>query len=148
MTTTESGTKPSAKGSAAGKNGKNAKGGSKKKLIIVAVLAWAVRRTDPRAPESTAVITFGVVLMVTTPVYSWYALLLLALIAMTGRIAWLPMVAGAALNMVGATLVPHHVVAMHTVCYASATVVTLILLRILPAPATAAPTAAQPSAAT
>ena len=102
-------------------------------FIIVATLIWAVRRSDPRAPEMTAVATFGVVLMVTTPVYSWYALILLGLIAMTGWVAWLPMVFGAGISMVGANLVPN-AVTLHLICYSCATFLTLILLRAVPAP--------------
>ena len=102
-------------------------------FIIVATLIWAVRRSDPRAPEMTAVATFGVVLMVTTPVYSWYALILLGLIAMTGWVAWLPMVFGAGISMVGANLVPN-AVTLHLICYSCATFLTLLLLRSIPAP--------------
>ena len=102
-------------------------------FVIVATLIWAVRRSDPRAPEMTAVATFGVVLMVTTPVYSWYALILLALVAMTGWVAWLPMVVGAGISMVGADLVPN-AVTLHLICYSCATFLTLILLRSLPTP--------------
>ena len=102
-------------------------------FIIVATLIWAVRRSDPRAPEMTAVATFGVVLMVTTPVYSWYSLMLLALIAMTGWVAWLPMVVGAAISMVAVNLVSD-AVTLHLICYTCATVLTLIALRFFPAP--------------
>ena len=102
-------------------------------LIIVATLVWAVRRSDPRAPEMTAVATFGVVLMVTTPVYSWYALMLLALVAMTGWVAWLPLVVGAGISMTGVDLVSN-AVTLHLICYTCATVLTLVLLRFVPAP--------------
>jgi Glycosyltransferase family 87 len=96
-------------------------------ILIVATILWAVRRSDPRAPENTAVIVFGVVLMVTTPVYSWYALMLLALVALSGRVEWLPMVLGAGLSMVGALLVTDGV-QMHRVVYSIAAVTTGILL--------------------
>ena len=96
-------------------------------VVIAAVLLWAVRRSDPRAPENSAVIVFGVVLLVTTPVYSWYALMLLALIALTGRVEWLPMVLGAGLSMVGALLVTDGV-RMHLVMYSIAAASTGALL--------------------
>jgi hypothetical protein len=96
-------------------------------VLIVATLVWAVRRSDPRAPEDTAVIVFGVVLMVTTPVYSWYALMLLALVALSGRVQWLPMVLGAGLSMVGALLVTDGV-EMHRVVYSVAAATTGVLL--------------------
>lgn len=95
-------------------------------VIIVATVAWAVRRSDPRAPENSAVIVFGVVLVVTTPVYSWYALMLLALIALSGRMQWLPLVLGAGLSMVGALLVTDGV-RMHLVMYSVAAAATAAL---------------------
>jgi hypothetical protein len=96
-------------------------------LIIVATLLWALRRSDPRAPEDTAVVVFGVVLIVTTPVYSWYSLILLALVAMSGRVEWLPVVLGAGLSMVGALLVTDGV-RMHLICYSVAAAATAALL--------------------
>ncbi len=96
-------------------------------VLIVATVVWAVRRSDPRAPENTAVVVFGVVLMVTTPVYSWYALMLLALVALSGRVEWLPMVLGAGLSMVGALLVTDGVQA-HRIVYSIAAAVTGVLL--------------------
>ena len=96
-------------------------------VLVVATLLWAVRRSDPRAPENSAVVVFGVVLVVTTPVYSWYALMLLALIALSGRVEWLPMVLGAGLSMVGVLLVTDGV-RMHLVVYSIAAAITALLL--------------------
>jgi alpha-1,2-mannosyltransferase len=60
--------------------------------IILAVAAGpAAWWSDPKAPELTAVWLTGVVLLVTTPSYSWYSVLLLALVAMTAKIEWLPL---------------------------------------------------------
>ena len=114
-------------------------------IVIVATVAWAVRRSDPRAPENTAVIVFGVVLMVTTPVYSWYALILLALVAMSGRVEWLPIVLGAGLSMVGALLVTDGVQA-HRIVYSIAAAATGLLL--LGAVWKARQTAADPASST
>jgi len=56
-------------------------------LAVAAVLVW--RKTDPADPWLGQLILIGVVLLVVTPRYSWYALLLLPMIAMTGRWEWL-----------------------------------------------------------
>lgn len=67
-------------------------------LTLAAVLAlllaglWALRYTNPDEPEQAAVVLVGVGLLVATPTYSWYAVSLLVLVAMTGRIEWLPLV--------------------------------------------------------
>ncbi|MCW2496183.1 glycosyltransferase 87 family protein [Jatrophihabitans sp.] len=59
-------------------------------LIVAAGGVWAWRRTEPSAPENTAVVVLGLALLVATPRYGWYAALLVALIAMSRRIEWLP----------------------------------------------------------
>ncbi len=66
-------------------------------LLLLAATIWAARRGDPDAPERTAVMVAGVALLVATPEYGWYALLLLALVAMTGAIEWLPVVLASSL---------------------------------------------------
>ncbi len=99
--------------------------------VVVAILlgtaAWVLRRTDPDRPEQTAVVMVGVTFLLTTPNYSWYAVLLLVLVAMTGRIEWLPIVVAATLNTLGA---PHfsNGVAYRTWCYALGLLVTVLLL--------------------
>jgi hypothetical protein len=60
-------------------------------VVVIAMAGlWAWRRTDPAAPENTAVVVMGVALLVATPRYGWYAALLVALIVMSRRIEWLP----------------------------------------------------------
>ncbi|HEY3714616.1 MAG TPA: glycosyltransferase 87 family protein [Jatrophihabitantaceae bacterium] len=59
-------------------------------LALAAVAAWVVRRSDPDRPEDTAVVMAGAAILVTTPSYGWYCGLLLALIALSGEVAWLP----------------------------------------------------------
>jgi hypothetical protein len=59
-------------------------------VIVAAVCAWALRRTDPLAPEDTAVVVLGIAILVATPRYGWYAALLIALIVMSRRVEWLP----------------------------------------------------------
>ena len=48
----------------------------------VAVIVWALVRTDPEHPERTALIVMGVSILVVTPTLPWYTLLLLALAAL------------------------------------------------------------------
>ena len=63
-------------------------------VLVLAVLLWAVavgRRDEPPAPEHSAVVVFGVVLLVFTPNYGWYMALLVALVAMTQAWEWIPL---------------------------------------------------------
>ncbi|GAB2461076.1 glycosyltransferase 87 family protein [Jatrophihabitans fulvus] len=59
-------------------------------LLVAGTAVWALRRTDPDAPEQSAVVVLGVAFLVTTPGYSWYSGLLLALIVLARRYEWLP----------------------------------------------------------
>ncbi|WP_460847838.1 glycosyltransferase 87 family protein [Nocardioides ultimimeridianus] len=59
-------------------------------LLMAAAGWWCWRRTDPDRPEIAAVWLVGVGFLVFTPGYGWYAALLVALVAMTGRWYWLP----------------------------------------------------------
>lgn len=59
-------------------------------LLLGAVAWWAYRRADPEVPEARAVVMTGSALLIATPVYGWYAGLLLALIVMSGALEWLP----------------------------------------------------------
>jgi alpha-1,2-mannosyltransferase len=58
-------------------------------LLLAVIALTAGLHADPDRPEQTAVWLTAGVLAVTTPSYSWYALLLLALIAMSNRPEWL-----------------------------------------------------------
>ncbi|MBZ5735524.1 DUF2029 domain-containing protein [Nocardioides sp. TRM66260-LWL] len=62
-------------------------------LVLVALAALCWRVSDPDHPERSAVWLVGGAFLVFTPHYGWYAVLLLALIAMTGRWHWLPVAA-------------------------------------------------------
>lgn len=70
------------------------------KPAAVAVMAagglwalWAVRRrADPVPPELAATTLFGIAMLVATPNYPWYMLMLLALAVLAGRPQWLPVV--------------------------------------------------------
>ena len=58
--------------------------------LIAAGTAVAVYRTaDPERPWRGAVVMTGVMLLITTPQYPWYAMLLCAFVALDGRVEWL-----------------------------------------------------------
>ncbi|MFE0421839.1 glycosyltransferase family 87 protein [Streptomyces sp. NPDC058953] len=66
-------------------------------VVLVSVVGWVVRRGDPDRPWSGALLVTGTVFLLLTPGYSWYALLLVALVALDGRWEWLGVaLAGAA----------------------------------------------------
>jgi len=56
-------------------------------VTVTGILVW--RRTDPTNPWLGQTIMIGVVLMAVTPRYPWYALLLVPMVAMSGRWEWL-----------------------------------------------------------
>ena len=55
-------------------------------VLITAVLVW--RKTDPDSPWLGQLAMIGVTLIVVSPRYPWYALLLVPMIVMTGRWEW------------------------------------------------------------
>jgi len=61
-------------------------------LIILAVGLWAWLRGPVDAPARSAVVVVGVALAVFTPHYGWYAGVLLALVALSGALEWVPIV--------------------------------------------------------
>ena len=61
-------------------------------VILLGVGLWALRRSDDVTPERTAVVVMGSALLVSTPTYAWYAVVLLALVALSRRLEWLPLV--------------------------------------------------------
>lgn len=66
-------------------------------LGTLAVVAYVWWRGDPERPWSGALLVTGTAFLLMTPGYSWYALLLVALVALDGRAEWLGVaVAGAA----------------------------------------------------
>lgn len=56
-------------------------------IALVAVIVW--RRTDPADPWLGQVVIIGVTLLAISPRYAWYALLIVPMIAMTGRWEWM-----------------------------------------------------------
>ncbi len=88
-----------------------------KLAVVIAVLVLAVtglaviRFSDPDRPWRAAVVMTGMALIVTTPKYQWYAILLVMLVVLDGRPEWLALPAGgylAAEHMLGRwRAVPH-----------------------------------------
>ncbi len=58
-------------------------------LILAAVAVAVLQFGDPGRPWQGGVVMTGAALAVTTPHYQWYALLLVMLVALDGRIEWL-----------------------------------------------------------
>ncbi|MEV7521970.1 glycosyltransferase 87 family protein [Streptomyces sp. NPDC091371] len=74
-------------------------------LVMAAVVAYVIRRGDPERPWSGALLVTGSAFLLMTPGYSWYALLLIALVALDGRWEWLATaLAGAAAYVTGRAL--------------------------------------------
>jgi hypothetical protein len=69
-------------------------------VAITAALVWW--KTDPRDPWVGEVVLIGVVLIAVSPRYPWYALLLVPMIAMSGRWEWL----GIAVALTARALIP------------------------------------------
>ncbi|MFI1797596.1 glycosyltransferase 87 family protein [Streptomyces sp. NPDC020379] len=66
-------------------------------VVLAAVVAYVLRRGDPGRPWRGALLVTGTAFLLLTPGYSWYALLLVGLVALDGRWEWLGVaVAGAA----------------------------------------------------
>jgi hypothetical protein len=65
-------------------------------VVVLAVVALrTIRGTDPDRPWLAATTMTGTALLVTTPSYPWYALLLVVLVALSGRVEWLAVAAAA-----------------------------------------------------
>ena len=64
-------------------------------VLLLAVTGLAVIwRSDPDRPWQAAVVMTGMALIVTTPTYQWYAILLVMLVVLDGRPEWLALAAG------------------------------------------------------
>lgn len=107
--------------------------------ILLAAALWAARRSDPDSPERFALVLVGVAMLVATPSYSWYSVLLLALVAMTGYLEWLPLVIAPTIAALGAQYFGNGI-DYRTGCYAVALMAALggllIRHRRAPLPAT------------
>jgi hypothetical protein len=96
-------------------------------LVLAAVAGAVALRTDPDRPWDGAVVVTGVAVLLAGANYPWYALLLVALVALSGRWEWLPAAAAA--------YVPYFVGALHLqqepmkkLGYGTATALVLLLL--------------------
>ncbi|MFG2194859.1 glycosyltransferase 87 family protein [Streptomyces sp. NPDC048639] len=70
--------------------------------VLLTVVLVVLRRGDPARPWRGALLVTGTAFLVLTPGYSWYALLVVALVALDGRWEWLGVaVAGAAAYVAG-----------------------------------------------
>ncbi|MCZ4119202.1 glycosyltransferase family 87 protein [Streptomyces sp. H39-S7] len=59
-------------------------------VVLIALTAlYVLRRGDPGRPWSGALLVTGTALLLTSPSYYWYALLVVALVALDGRWEWL-----------------------------------------------------------
>jgi hypothetical protein len=76
-------------------------------VVLLAVAVAVARRTDPDRPWDGAVVVTGTALLVAGPSYPWYALLLVGLVALSGRWEWLAVAAaGYPPYLVGALHLP------------------------------------------
>lgn len=64
--------------------------------VLLAVTAYVLRRGNPERPWSGGLLLIGWAFLLLTPGYSWYALLLVALVALDGRWEWLTVAAAGA----------------------------------------------------
>ncbi|MEV4577540.1 glycosyltransferase 87 family protein [Nonomuraea jabiensis] len=91
-------------------------------MILALVALQVLRRGDPERPWRGALVVTGSLLLLFTPGYSWYALLVVALAAMDGRWEWLGVaLAGAVAYVAGPAAHPGPA----TACYAAATLAVL-----------------------
>lgn len=58
-------------------------------LLVAVILLLGWRRTDIRAPWHAQVVIVGMVLLVTSPFYAWYALLVIPFVVLSRRWEWL-----------------------------------------------------------
>ncbi|WP_328726754.1 glycosyltransferase 87 family protein [Streptomyces sp. NBC_00259] len=71
-------------------------------VLMLCAVAYVLLRGDPRRPWRGALLVTGTAFLLLTPGYSWYALLLVALVALDGRWEWLGVaMAGAAKYVTG-----------------------------------------------
>lgn len=78
-------------------------------LLLALTALYAGRRGDPDRPWSGALLVTGAALLLTSPAYSWYALLVVALVALDGRWEWLSVPAAGAALYIGRLLRPEGV---------------------------------------
>jgi alpha-1,2-mannosyltransferase len=92
-------------------------------IAATALLVWW--RTDPADPWLGQLVMIGAVLLIVTPRYPWYALLLVPMIAMTGRWEWFAV----PLALTGRLLVPMAAPTRITVAVAVLVIVVMSIRR-------------------
>ncbi|MFZ3468786.1 glycosyltransferase 87 family protein [Streptomyces sp. 4.24] len=93
--------------------------------VLAAVSLYVMWRGDPRRPWSGALLVTGWAFVLLTPGYSWYALLLIALVALDGRGEWLGIaLAGAAVYVLGPAV--GYQAALSSTAYGSAAALVLV----------------------
>ncbi|WP_329124397.1 glycosyltransferase 87 family protein [Streptomyces sp. NBC_01353] len=93
--------------------------------VLLGLCAYVIARGDPERPWNGALLVTGVAFLLFTPGYSWYALLLVALVALDGRWEWLLVAAaGAAAYVTGQAFADPG--AAGTAAYAVAAVAVLV----------------------
>ncbi|MFJ5547945.1 glycosyltransferase 87 family protein [Streptomyces sp. NPDC093225] len=94
--------------------------------VIVVVSLYVMWRGDPRRPWSGALLVTGWAFVLLTPGYSWYGLLLIALVALDGRWEWLGIpLAGAAVYVLAPTL--HFQPSLSNIAYGAAAALVLMM---------------------
>jgi hypothetical protein len=73
-------------------------------VLLLATTLYVLRRGDPARPWRGALLVTGTALLLTSPAYSWYALLVVALVALDGRWEWLTVPAAGATLYIGGSL--------------------------------------------
>ncbi|MFF8261457.1 glycosyltransferase 87 family protein [Streptomyces virginiae] len=97
--------------------------------VIAGVCVYVMWRGDPRRPWSGALLVAGWSFVLLTPGYSWYALLLIALVALDGRWEWLGIpLAGAAVYVLGPAF--GHRPALTDLAYGAAAALVLVMSRV------------------
>jgi alpha-1,2-mannosyltransferase len=96
-------------------------------LLVTAVLVWW--KTNPDAPWLGQLVMIGTTLLIVSPRYSWYALLLVPFIALSGRWEWFAV----ALALTVRLLIPNHVVSQVSIATAIVIIVGMALYRTGPA---------------
>ncbi|MGP3923930.1 glycosyltransferase 87 family protein [Streptomyces sp. 8N616] len=74
--------------------------------VLLIVVLGVLRRGDPERPWQGALVVTGAAFLLLTPGYSWYALLVVALVALDGRWEWLGIALAGAAEYVADRAVP------------------------------------------
>jgi hypothetical protein len=77
-------------------------------VILAATALIAYRHADPDRPWRAATVVTGTALLATTPSYPWYAVLLVVLVALDGRIEWLAVAASVSLGTAWSAIAGKH----------------------------------------